>query len=439
MDEHERSYLVPVKHFADAATGKINWIEGNQLWVQMYPFDTWTHPIYSDTTIDKSVAEKMVQNFSEGVTGKKQIVEYDHGLDPVKGGKAAGEIIKEEVRDNGLFGLVQFNDIAKKEIDDGEWNYWSTTHYDEWKHPQTGEIHTFVGDGGSLTNKPYVRGMLPLNFSEVMIADPDLLVTKLDENFEKVITIDGVTVDTATQEWLREQLAAKTAKDLEDEGGEGTNMDEFEKQLREKLGLADDVDVMVYVTEINDEVVPLRELKKEHSDKKTFKDMYPEQAERLEALEAESRLSFAKNFSDAYATKRVVRKSGEGDDIKTETTKLGFSALVIEEIGTMAKDFSDGKASVEGFSKVIDTILDNGIVDYGSHGSSREDEPIEEPQKPKNFSDARAQFSELVDSIVTKDELDYDSAYIEAARRNPDLYTAYKEKKPVVTAAVAST
>lgn len=425
--DKSKTFLIPVKNFSDA-TGNIKWLEDNQLWVQMYPYDSWSHPIYSDTTVDRSVAEKMVKNFTDGVTGRKQIVEYDHGLDPVKGGKAAGEILKQEVRDDGLYGLVQFNDIAKKEIDDGEWNYWSTTHYDTWTHPQTKETHEFVTDGGSLTNKPYVRGMLPLNFSEVMIQDPDLLVHKLDEDFNKVVTIDGVTVDEDTQTWIREQLELKAKQE---EGGE---VDEFEKKLRERLGLADDVDILTFVGEMHDEVEPLRELKKEHSDKKTFTEMYPEQATRLESLEAESRANFAKNFSDKYVPARVTRKTGEGDQIKDEPTTLGFSALVLTEIEGMAKEFSDGKATLETFSKVVDTILDNGIVDYGNKGSTREDETEIVPA-PKDFSDARIQFSALVDSIVTKDGMEYNAAYLEAAKQNPDLYAAYKEKKPVVTAA----
>lgn len=417
MKRKEYNYIVPVKNFADPGSdGGVKWTgdKQNQLWVQMYPYATWSHPIYSDTKVDKTIAEQMVQNFNDGVTGKKAIVNYDHGQDPAKGGKAAGEIIKQEAREDGLYGLVQFNDIAKAEIDNGEWNYWSTTHYDTWTNPITQAEHEFVTDGGALTNTPYVRGMLPLNFSEVMIADPDLLV------HTEVVDDNNTVVPPVIDDKI-------------DEGGE---MNELEKQLRAALGLSDTDDLLAHVTEMNTEIAPLRELKKEHSDKKTFSEQYPDQAERLEKLEAESRATFAKTFSDKYVTKRVVNKTGEGDDEKTETTTLGFSGLVLEEIKNMAKEFSDGKGTLETFTKVVDTILDNGIVDYGTKGSSREDE-TEAVVPAGDHVGVRKQFSDLINKIVEEDKLSFDDAYIEAAKREPALYQAYREKKPVLQSATA--
>src|SRR5712691_3697032 len=85
-----------------------DWIEGNQKWVQLYPYGSWTNPIFSDTTIDRNVGEKLVKNFNDKVMGRELVIEYDHGFDKAKGGKAAGKVVKEEARDDGLYGLVEF-------------------------------------------------------------------------------------------------------------------------------------------------------------------------------------------------------------------------------------------------------------------------------------------------------------------------------------------
>src|SRR6266404_7711496 len=143
MDEL-RGYLHNVKEFSD-----VPWINENQKWVQLYPYGSWTHPLFSDTTIDRSVDDTLVKNFDDRVMGRDIVVEYDHGLDKAKGGKAAGKVVKQEARDDGLYGLVEFNDVAKQEIDNGEWHYMSNSHWDTWTNPQTQQTHEFVPENPS--------------------------------------------------------------------------------------------------------------------------------------------------------------------------------------------------------------------------------------------------------------------------------------------------
>jgi hypothetical protein len=312
---------------------------------------------------------------------------------------------------------VEFNEVAKTEIDNGEWRYMSNSHYDSWTNPQTQETHEFVPENPSLTNRPYVRGMSPINFSEIVmehgIEDGDVTITK--EEYDKLIDPGNVH-----------------------KGGEQVVDDaEFQKALREKLGLGDDVDLMAHIAGINDEVGPLRELKKEHSERKAFSDIYPEQAAELERLRISERENFAKQFSDNLATARVVRKSKtEGsDEVVSTPTGLGFSALVLDKIRDEVKAFSDGKATLEGFKGVLDSITDDGIVDYGVHGSERTVDVDDEVNRtaPKDFSDARKQFSDIVFKIQEDDKLDLNAAMAQAAEKYPELYQAYKTKKPVVT------
>lgn len=491
-----------VKEFGD-------WQNGNEKWVQMYPYGEWTHPIYTDTKIDRATADKMVQNFNDKVINKKVLADYDHGQDKAKGGKSAGEIIKVEARDNGLWGLVRFNDIAKKEIDDGEWQYWSTSHFDAWEDPQTKQTHEFVIDSGALTNRPYVRGMAPLNFSEVFtdalhdedtesesevewhdesgilkehsvisggernsLPDSAFLYIEpggkkdsggrtVPRNLRHLIVVDHshqaaaksrlsqsntgtVEGDSWLTDSLRKSLLARVNKMLgSKDHSEGGGMDDKDKtdeatvapevelvaNIRKQFSLADDADVTAWIQGMNDELEPLRELKTQTEAKKKFNEEYPEEAERLKVLEQRDRTASAKEFSESYKDMRVVRKNGTGDDATDEPTTLGFSALVLETIQDGAKKFSDGEFTADDFKTTLDAIMNNGIVDYGTAGSSREPNIIEPANSVRGV---RKQFSDVIAQIQQDDELDFEAAYKVAAEKHPELYQAYKTNKPVV-------
>jgi len=522
VDEHLRSILRSAKEFSDW-TGP----NKNQKWVQLYPYDTWSHPLWSDTTIDPAAAQKLVKNFDDRVMGRDLIVEYDHGMDKSKGGKAAGKVLKYAAAQkgenldeyttapsDGVWGLVEFNDIAKVEIDNGEWNWMSNSHYDTWTHPQTKQTYEFVPENPSLTNRPYVRDMMPLNFSEIVIEGlekehsvwstayvnnlPDSSFLWIEQGGKK--DQDGKTVPRSLRHLpykdangkvdlphLRNAIAripqmtggnktslqakarailAKSHSDalieeddltdivdridripVNDENDNKGGEEVTEAELRALLGIGDDVDINTHVStlvkehkEFSEEIGPLRELKKEHSQAKQFSDMFPDQAKELEEARVYRQERQAKEFSEKYASMRITKTTGEGDNKKEEPTTLGFSALVVNEIQSMAKEFSEHKATPEQFTKVLDTILANGIVDFGTHGSSNDVIEKEElnldsatPQQVrKAFSD---RVTKILDDDFNGDMSKYEAAYAVAATKYPEMFEAYKTGKPVVSAA----
>lgn len=413
-----KSHLSPLKEFAEA--DKLKWIDGNKLWVQQYPFDTWSHPIFNDTTIDVETANKLKQSFDRRDKGVKYFSDYEHGLDPAKGNKASGEIVELKViteprgafSQAGLWGLVQFNDVAAKEIKDGEWNYWSASHYDTWTHPQTNETKELVFDGGGLTNKPWVKGMAPLNFSELGITEEQAKEVNTEEaEREPVVIVDEVVPPVIDD-----------PKELE--GGDKADM-ELEKKLREALGLADDADIVKAITDLNDEVTPMREALKTHNEKKAFSEAFPKEAARMEALEKAEQQREAKQFAESYVDSRLTKKSGDND----EATTLGLSGLVIQELETVAKQFSEGTPSLDGVKKVVDTILANGIVDYGTKGSTRENEETlndDQAVPTGGMREVRKAFAEKVTKIMTDDKVEYKVALSLAADKFPKLAEAYQ-------------
>jgi len=423
-----KSYLNPVKNFSD------KWIDGNKLWVQQYPFDSWSHPVFSDTTIDVETAQRLKDSFDKSVKGVKLFADYDHGEDKAKGGKAAGEIIElavvtspDELRPNpGLWGLVQFNDIAKTEIDNGEWNYWSASHYDTWTHPSTGETHDFVYDGGALTNRPYVKGMAPLNFSEVGITVEQAKNAQPEE-----FTDPGAPVDPS----INEDDSAGDRLDTPPPGEDGSTPDrsttvtneggemELEKQLREALGLAEDADIIKAVKDLNDEVAPMREALKQHNERKAFSEQFPEEFKELERLKEERRNNEAKRFSEAFANQRLVKQTGD----KTEETTLGYSGLVVQKIEEVAKKFNEDNVTLDDFKGVLDAISNNGIVDYGTRGSSREDQSADSDVRVTGtVYQQRKAFADKVTEIMEKDQVDRSVALKLAVERFPVLAEQYR-------------
>lgn len=450
-------YLIPIRQFSEGtANGKINWIDGDKLWIQLYPYDTWYHPIYGETTVNKMKAHRFSENFNKKVYGQEIHTDYEHGLDKAKGKKASGKYLKIEPRDDGLYGLVQFTEEAVREIEAGEWNYWSTSHWEKWTHPQTNEKISDVIDGGGLTNKPWVKGMLPLNFSEVFIAEhPELVAEHSAEeahDYGEPPDPDTNADDAAESGSRRDTPPAGEDGSVPDrsttvsnEANEGGDMKTLAEQIREALNLdesVDDAGLVTAITTLNNEVEPLREVARQHSERKRFSEEYPEEFKRMQKLEASERENFARQFSESLATRRVTEPDGED---KTKETTMGLSGLAIEKARECALKFSEGTIEFDDFRQFTDAIYTSGLVDYGVKGSSRTDDGNEpdaeiEENDPRRFNtvpdkgtDARKLFAEAAlhyqKELEEKDSLEEGAArkqgILLAAEKHPALYEAY--------------
>lgn len=158
-------FLIPVENLF--AEGDAPTQGDNVRWVQAFPYDSWGHPVYGTTTVTPEIGQQYVQNFRDNVRGQDLAINYNHGEDKAKGDKAAGWIKDVAARPDGVFFKVEFTPTAVEELKNGEWRYFSSEVYDEWTNPHSNETFQYVVSGGALTNKPWVKGMLPINFSEV--------------------------------------------------------------------------------------------------------------------------------------------------------------------------------------------------------------------------------------------------------------------------------
>lgn len=394
------------------------WLDGNKRWVMIYPFGSWSHPIFSDTMIDADTATALKDGFDKKVYGDQELaVTYDHGFDPAKGGKAAGWYEQLDVRSDGLWGLIRFTPEAKEEIDSEEWRYFSGEHFDEWKNPHTGEVSQLVFSGGAVTNKPYVKdGCIPLNFSDIYVereqsnSEDKMPDTPTGEHAGQEHSEPGTNGEPRTDEAPSDKDNAAAGVDTPP----ATITTDIDARLREILGLGDDADIIKAVSDIHAEVKPLREAAKAHSERKSFAEAYPEQARELEESRKERRDNAAKMFSDRFMN--ILDKDGK-------PTGKGYPAVVTNKLIELHKKFSDKTATVVDFTEVMDLIGNTGLVDFSEAGSSRQEtyENIDHPEKA---------FADKVIEIQTEDSIEYMAAVAIAERKYPELFEAYQRSIP---------
>jgi len=242
-------------------------------------------------------------------------------------------------------------------------------------------------------------------------------------------------------------------QELEEEG----SMEEFLKQLRESLGLKVDASetevaeawasnvsrvatalgvevkqgepvafstVVTSAEEVNKQLEPLRKADQEVGQRKAFREQYPEEFARMQKLEATDIENKAKAFSNRYDRFPALDKENKPTD---EKTTRGFSALVLNDIEESHKAIATQSFSHLELQSLLDHIAANGIVEYGERGSTREVESRVNPNSgSRGGSEDRQAFAALVEEVMEEDKLEMKDAVLVAAKRDPELYAAYR-------------
>ncbi len=143
----------------------IQFDDSTSKWIQAMPFGRYDHPVYGSIEFTPEKAQQFAANVKNHVRGQDLDIDYDH---KANGGEAAGWVKDAEVRSNGLWLFVDWTKKAYELIKDKAYRYFSPEFTDEWKHPKTGETHKNVLFGGAITNRPFLKDILPINLSEIM-------------------------------------------------------------------------------------------------------------------------------------------------------------------------------------------------------------------------------------------------------------------------------
>jgi hypothetical protein len=136
-------------------------------WVHALPVGQYNHPMYGKLSFTRDRIRRFAQSIKDKVRGIDPDIDYDHKLDPSKGNAAAGWVRDAEERDDGLWLLVEWTKKAVQAIKDKEYRYFSAEFVDEWEDAQGNKFKDVVL-GGGLTNRPFIKNLVPINLSEVM-------------------------------------------------------------------------------------------------------------------------------------------------------------------------------------------------------------------------------------------------------------------------------
>jgi hypothetical protein len=179
-------------------------------WIQAFPIGKWDHPEYGTIEMSLPKAVNMAANINAGVRGQDLDIDYDHKADRKD---AAGWIERAEARVDGLWVLVDWTKEAFEKIKNKAYKYFSPEFMNVWTHPSSGQKFKDVLFGGALTNRPHLKGILPINLSEFepteTIEDPKKTERELLESIAAIYNVQ-FTEDT-TDIQLKDAIAAMIA------------------------------------------------------------------------------------------------------------------------------------------------------------------------------------------------------------------------------------
>jgi phage I-like protein len=203
MDQHS-GYLV------DLVGLQLSEAESATTWIQVFPIGHWDHPIYGPIDVDAERAKRFADNITNNVRGQQLNVDYDH-QDGIAAGWYTGQA---QVRQDGTWAEVQFTPKATKHLKDGEYKYFSPDFVDEWQHPSTGQKYQDVLFGGGLTNRPHLKGILPINLSEVVNSGnqppkPPEGGSQMNEALRKLLAEKLGLPETATEADIQAEMDKK--------------------------------------------------------------------------------------------------------------------------------------------------------------------------------------------------------------------------------------
>lgn len=163
-------------------------------WVHALPIGEYTHPVYGKL----SMTAQKIQTFAEGIKNKIRGIDpsinYMHSSGPngQGDGEAAGWVKDAQVRNDGLWIFVEWTKDAAAKIKEKAWRYFSAEYHEKWTD-SAGKTYDDVFFGGALTNRPFMKNLLPINLSESTIESAISLaetIAKAKAEYSKTGTVD---------------------------------------------------------------------------------------------------------------------------------------------------------------------------------------------------------------------------------------------------------
>lgn len=386
----------------------------NASWVHAMGVGTYKHPVHGDIVFTPERITKFADNVNNKVRGVDPDIDYDHKKDPAKGNEAAGWVKKAEARSDGLWLFVDWTKTAVDKIKEKVYRYFSPEFDDEWTDAQ-GVKHTDVMFGGALTNRPFLKDLVPVNLSE-LVGDPPVVPNKPKEGDgmdPKLLRQMLKLAENATDEQVQAEL-----KRLSESAPLPPN---DPKLLRTTLGLtetATDEEVAAKLKQLTEpgpglpEGITLEQALASLSEMssnpatKALTELLEQQNKELNKLHKENK------------EQRVEKKLAELDAL-FEGKKFSIPPSVVDHLRFIM--LNSPEAVADEVLKQYKQTLELGLIDMTEKGWARRNG---ESTPGKRFEAAVKQFMEEQKWGQER----YADAVQHVSSENPKLYTEYREE-----------
>jgi phage I-like protein len=366
-------------------------------WVQAAPIGSWNHPEYGKIEFTPDRIQRFASNVNGNVRGQELDIDYDH---KERSGEAAGWVQKAEARPNGLWLQVKWTQAAAEKIRSGAYRYFSPEFVDEWEHPQGGKYHDVLF-GGGLTNRPFLKGILPVNLSEMFTkqggemtqpTDPAATIAAIAEAF-------GLPKDATHEQVLGAVQHAQAVKQAQGTG-EGEGEGEGQTQQVAQTGQTQQTAPAVAASEAQlkqlAESSPL--IAKMLADHEAMQKAFAEQQKQLKLTETRSR----------------VKALSEG---KSHMLVPAAEEAAVEVMAILPTD------QAKKFEELLGTVIGGkATVELGERGYNPS---VGEGKLGGSNGDALKKFNEAVEKAQVEKKLSYSDATRVIEVEHPDLYTEY--------------
>src|SRR3954464_8536862 len=152
-------------YYADLRGTRFTEGEKPKSWVMAMRVGDYKHPAYGQISFTADRIKRFADSVKNKVRGIALDIDYDHKADPARGNEAAGWVEDAKIEGDALMLLVEWTKTAAEKIKDGAYRYFSPDFQDEWRDSNSIE-HRDVLFGGGITNRPFLKDLLPVNLSE---------------------------------------------------------------------------------------------------------------------------------------------------------------------------------------------------------------------------------------------------------------------------------
>lgn len=358
--------------------------QANSSWIQALPPGEYQHPVFGKLNITADKIKGLAESVKNKYRGIDPSINYEHKGD----GEAAGWVKDAEARPDGLYLFIEWTSTAAQKIKEKAFRYFSAEFYDKWKNPE-GKDFTDVLFGGALTNRPYMKNLLPINLSEAAIEASFGLVEAIQKG----------------KEGQKDMDLAKFAKAL---GlAENTSEDDVFKAFAEKVnppapggeGAKDDKHPAI------PEVAISTEMKQMAETNPLFKKL-------IETVDAQNETlrGYQKNLMEA----EIAQKFAEFDNSKiilTPVVKDKVHDLLVEMPVALHEKLWD----------ILGQLRNNSglMVELGERAGAN--------PRYGTAKDSVDQFLDMANDLAKTQKISLDEAMAQISRERPDLYDGYRK------------